>query len=167
MGMSYSIPNINQMAQPEFVRTFGSVFEQTPNIAEQAWHQRPFLDLDHLHRVMVKSVEQMSEAAQLELIRSHPDLGSRLKMAPASVQEQTSVGLDRLSSSEYEQFQSLNTSYQTKFGFPFVMAVKGQTKETILAAFTERLKNTLVSEQQQALSEIAKIASLRLQALID
>jgi 2-oxo-4-hydroxy-4-carboxy-5-ureidoimidazoline decarboxylase len=164
--MGYSITEINQITQSEFVNILGSVFEDTSSIAEQAWHQQPFADVTHLHQTMVNIVEQMPEAAQLDLIRAHPDLGSRVQMAPASVQEQTSVGLDRLSPSEYEQFQKLNTTYQAKFGFPFIMAVTGQTKDAILAAFAERLHNAPIYEQQQALLEIGKIARFRLDALL-
>ncbi|NEQ48597.1 MAG: 2-oxo-4-hydroxy-4-carboxy-5-ureidoimidazoline decarboxylase [Leptolyngbya sp. SIO3F4] len=164
--MVCSITDLNQMTQAEFVTALGSVFEDTPGIAKEAWHQRPFLNVDHLRKQMVTLVAQMPEAAQLELIRAHPDLGSRVQMAPASVQEQTSVGLDCLSPSEYKQFQILNETYKKKFNFPFVMAVKGQTKEAILTKFAERLQNTLTNEQQQALIEIGKIAGFRLNDLI-
>lgn len=165
--MAYSLHEINHMTQTEFVSVFGSVFENTPSIAERSWQQRPFEDINHLHRTMASMVKQMSETAQLDLIRSHPDLGSRAKMAPASVHEQASVGLNYLNVEEYDQFQTLNKRYHTKFGFPFIIAVKGQTKDTILATFINRLKNTPAIEQQQALIEINKIAYLRLAALIN
>ncbi|MEM7064173.1 MAG: 2-oxo-4-hydroxy-4-carboxy-5-ureidoimidazoline decarboxylase [Cyanobacteria bacterium P01_B01_bin.77] len=165
--MAHTITELNQMTQAEFVMTLGDVFEHTPSIAEQAWHQRPFTDIANLHQTMGTLVEQMPATAQLALIRAHPDLGSRVHMAAASVQEQTSVGLNRLSSSEYEQFQTLNTTYQTKFGFPFIMAIRGQTKDEILAAFTQRLQNTPASERQRALLEIQKIARFRLDDLCD
>ncbi len=163
--MAYTITEINQMTQAEFVAALGSVFEDTPSIAEQTWHQRPFVDLPHLHQTMVNIVEQMPEEAQLELIQAHPDLGSSVQMASDSVQEQASVGLDQLSPSEYGQWQQLNTAYRGKFGFPFIMAVTGQTKETILAAFATRVHHTPVVEQQQALLEIGKIAHFRLDKL--
>ncbi|MBE9070174.1 2-oxo-4-hydroxy-4-carboxy-5-ureidoimidazoline decarboxylase [Leptolyngbya cf. ectocarpi LEGE 11479] len=165
--MAHTITELNQMTQADFVTTLGDVFEHTPRIAAQAWHQRPFTDVANLHQTMVALVEQMSETAQLDLIRAHPDLGSRVHMAAASVQEQTNVGLNRLKPSEYEQFQTLNTAYQTKFGFPFIMAIKGQTKDEILAAFTQRLQNTPASEHQRALLEIQKIARFRLDDLCD
>ena len=165
--MGYRITQINQMSQAEFVAAFGSVFEDTPSIAEQSWYQRPFLDVADLHQAMVTLVEQMSEESQLDLIQAHPDLGSRVHMAPASVQEQTSIGLNRLSPTEYEQFKTLNTTYQTKFGFPFITAVRNQTKETILGEFTQRLQNTLANEQKRALLEIGKIARFRLDDLLD
>lgn len=164
--MRYTITQVNQMTQAEFVAIFGAIVEDTPSIAEQTWHQRPFLDLASLHQTMIILVEQMSKENQLELICAHPDLGSRVTMAPASMQEQTCVGLDRLSPEDYDQFQTLNAAYQTKFGFPFIMAIKGSNKETILAAFTKRLQNNPTIERQRALLEIGKIAQFRLEALI-
>ena len=84
--MGYRITQMNQMSQAEFVAAFGSVFEDTPSLAEQTWHHCPFTDLAHLHQTMVTLVDQLSPDAQLVLIRAHPDLGSRVHMAPASVQ---------------------------------------------------------------------------------
>ncbi len=87
-------------------------------------------------------------------------------MAPDSVQEQASVGLDRLSPEEFAQLQSLNQAYQTKFGFPFIIAVKHHTKASILQAFEQRLQHDQATEQTTALDEIAEIARLRLVSLI-
>ena len=109
----------------------------------------------------------MSLAEQLTLIQAHPDLGSRVKMAAASVQEQAGAGLSQLAPEEYKHFQALNIAYRKKFGFPFVMAVKDQTKASILQAFRTRLENHKDPEIQQALSEIAQIARFRLNDLID
>ncbi|NJN22814.1 MAG: 2-oxo-4-hydroxy-4-carboxy-5-ureidoimidazoline decarboxylase [Leptolyngbya sp. RL_3_1] len=150
------------MDQATFVAVLGPVFEDTPQIAQQAWGDRPFPSIAVLHAQMVAVVMAMTAAEQLALIRAHPDLGSRLQMAPASVAEQAGAGLSQLSAAEYERFQQLNTAYQQKFGFPFVMAVKGQTKATILAAFEARLSPSPEAERHQALVEIAQIARWRL-----
>ena len=160
------LTQLNQMSQAEFTNTLGEIWEETPQIAEQAWHNKPFKDLNALYQAMVAVVNSMSLAEQLALIKAHPDLGSKTKMADASVQEQAGVGLDRLSESEYQQFQSLNQAYKDKFDFPFIVAVKYHTKETILEEFKTRLKNTQEQEKQQALTEISKIAQLRLNSLI-
>ena len=69
----------------------------------------------------------MNNKEQLALIKAHPDLGSKAKMAETSVQEQAGVGLDRLSEAEYQRFQSLNQAYKDKFDFPFIVAVKYHT----------------------------------------
>ena len=161
----YAIAQLNQMSQQEFAAVLGEVWEETPEIARQAWHNKPFADLTALYEAMVAVVNNMSDKEQLALIQAHPDLGSKAKMADASVQEQAGVGLDRLSSQEYELFQSFNQRYKDKFGFPFIIAVKYHTKDSILEAYETRLKNTREQEKQQALAEISKIARLRLESL--
>lgn len=88
-------------------------------------------------------------------------------MAEASVKEQAGVGLDRLSSEEYESFQLLNQAYKNKFGFPFIVAVKNHTKTSILAAFEQRLANPEDVEVAQAIAEIVQIAKFRLLALVE
>jgi 2-oxo-4-hydroxy-4-carboxy-5-ureidoimidazoline decarboxylase len=107
---------------------------------------------------MVAVVKALNRDEQLTLICAHPGLGSKAKMAEASIQEQASVGLDQLSLTEYEHFHSLNQAYKDKFGFPFIIAVKNQTKASILEAFEQRLHNTLEMELKLAIAEIAQIA---------
>jgi 2-oxo-4-hydroxy-4-carboxy-5-ureidoimidazoline decarboxylase len=164
--MPYSISQLNQMSQQPFVEALGAVFEDTPAIAQQAWEKRPFEDISELHQAMVDVVTAMNRAAQLTLIRAHPDLGSKAKMADASVQEQAGVGLDRLTPLEFERFQTLNQTYKDKFGFPFIIAVKNHTKTSILEAFDRRLQNDIDTEIKQALTEISRIAQFRLFDLI-
>ena len=164
--MAYTIFELNQMSQLVFVDTFGSVFEHTPAIASQAWTQRPFVDVNDLHQKMVAVVNNMSPDQQLQLILAHPDLGSKVKMAAASLKEQASVGLDRLSPEEYERFKWLNQSYKDKFGFPFIVAVKNHTKTSILETFERRLHNSPDVEKQQAIAAIAQIAKFRLMDLV-
>ena len=122
-----AIAQLNQMSQAEFTAALGEIWEETPQIAEKAWHDKPFKDLDSLHQAMVAVVDSMSESEQMALIKAHPDLGSKAKMADASVEEQAGVGLDRLSESEYQRFHSLNQAYKDKFSFPFIIAVKNHT----------------------------------------
>lgn len=164
--VQYKISELNQLNQSTFVQVLGEIFEQTPAIAAQAWEQRPFADVTALHQTMVDIVRAMNLAEQLTLIRAHPDLGSRAKMAEASVQEQAGVGLDRLSATEYEQFLTLNQAYKDKFEFPFIIAVRNQTKSSILQAFEQRLNHSTEVEIQQALTEIAQIAKFRLLDLV-
>lgn len=166
MNNQYTIAQLNQMSQEEFTNTLGGIWEETPEIAKQAWHSKPFTDIESLYQSMVAIVNQMSDTEQLNLIKAHPDLGAKTKMAEASVQEQAGVGLDRLSKVEYERFQSLNQAYKDKFNFPFIVAVKYHTKESVLQAFETRLKNNQSQEKQTALAEISKIARLRLESEI-
>ena len=167
MDRKTAIAQLNQISQEEFTEALAEIWEETPEIAKRTWHNKPFEDIEDLHQAMVAVVDSMSEAEQVTLIKAHPDLGSKAKMADASVQEQAGVGLDRLSESEYQRFHSLNQAYKDKFSFPFIIAVKNHTLESILEAFSKRLENDRQQEQQQALTEIKKIARLRLETLIN
>jgi 2-oxo-4-hydroxy-4-carboxy-5-ureidoimidazoline decarboxylase len=164
--MAHTLSALNQMDQAAFTAALGAAFEETPAIAAQAWHHRPFDSLKALHQCMADIVQALPLADQLALLRAHPDLGSRVQMADASVQEQASVGLDQLTPEDYERFLSLNQRYREKFGFPFIMAVAGQTQAAILSAFAQRLENPESTEIQQALQEVSKIAGFRLQTWV-
>jgi 2-oxo-4-hydroxy-4-carboxy-5-ureidoimidazoline decarboxylase len=160
--MPYSLAELNQMSQTAFVDAVGAVCEHTPAIAAQAWMHRPFQTVADLHEAIVAIINQLSPEAQLALIRAHPDLGSKAKMADASVQEQASAGLSQLTPEEYQRLQDLNQTYTAKFGFPFIIAVRNQDKAAILAAFDRRLQHSVEQERQQALIEIGQIAKFRL-----
>jgi 2-oxo-4-hydroxy-4-carboxy-5-ureidoimidazoline decarboxylase len=164
--MPYTLTDLNQMDSDAFVTALGAVFEDTPEIARQTWNLRPFGSLTDLHQKMVEVVSEMSSEQKLKLIQAHPDLGSRAKMAEASVKEQAGVGLDRLTAEEYDRFHSLNQAYKAKFGFPFIIAVKNHTKTSILEAFQRRLDHSITTEMEQAITEITQIAYFRLLDLI-
>lgn len=160
--MSYFLADLNQMDQTEFTQALGDLFEQTPLIVSQTWPRRPFADLEDLHQALVKTLMSLSVDQQLDLIRAHPDLGTKAKMADASVQEQASVGLNALSPEDYDRFSQLNQAYRERFAFPFIIAVRHHTQATILAAFEQRLQHTQAIERQTALEQIAEIVRLRL-----
>jgi 2-oxo-4-hydroxy-4-carboxy-5-ureidoimidazoline decarboxylase len=164
--MPYSIAQVNQMDEAEFVDLFGPVFEHTPAIARQVWQQRPFDNVMALYQRMEAIVFLMNLDEQLALIRAHPDLGGRVAMADASVKEQLGAGLDRLTPDECDRLQLLNQRYKERFGFPFIVAVKNHTKGSILDAFERRLTNPIDLEMAQALTEIVQIAKFRLHALV-
>ena len=164
---SYSISEINQMDKAEFVQSFGSIFEETPRVAEQAWAAMPFQDVADLHQKMVTVVEKgMTNAEKLTLIQSHPELGANRKMAAASVQEQAGAGFNQTMTEVQKQIQQQNAVYQKKFGFPFIMAVRGQTLDSIAAAQKDRIAQSKEDEVARSLSEIYKIARFRLDNLI-
>ena len=165
--MSMNLSQLNRMERDEFVELLGEIFENTPAIAEQAWEHRPFADGEALYQCMAEIVNKMTVDEQVMLMRSHPDLGSKVRMAEASVKEQSGVGLDQLTPEEYQQFQELNRAYQERFGFPFIVAVKTHTKASILEAFRTRLGNSLGVERSQALTEIGQIARFRLDEILD
>ncbi len=164
--MPYSLVELNQLSQEEFTQALGAIFEHTPAIARSTWDDRPFASTADLYTKMVTAVSAMTEAEKLALIQAHPDLGSKAKMAEASVSEQAGAGLDRLSVEEFDRFQSLNQSYREKFSFPFIVAVKKHTKNSILEAFKQRLDNSIETEMQQAVAEICEIARFRLESTI-
>jgi 2-oxo-4-hydroxy-4-carboxy-5-ureidoimidazoline decarboxylase len=154
------------MPEAEFVAAIGPAFEATPAIAAQVWPQRPFASVAELHQKMVVIARSMAPAEQLALINAHPDLGTRVAMAPASVAEQSGAGLTQLTTAEYGEFQTLNQRYRDTFGFPFILAVSGHTKASILENFRQRLHHSPAVERATALAEIEKIAGFRLNAWI-
>lgn len=157
------------MTRPEFVKRFGGVYEHSPWIAETVYdgRLRPAHDgVKALHVAMIEAVETAPRERQLELLGAHPDLADRLavrgELTPASTREQASARLDACTPAEFDRFQELNAAYQAKFGFPFIMAVRGKTRAEILAAFERRIHDEPDVEFRTALDEVHKIALLRL-----
>ena len=171
MPQKLSIEEVNRMDREEFVAGFGAVFERSPWVAEGAWEERPFDDLDGLHAALVAVVHGAPEDRRVALIRAHPDLAGKAALAgeltDESANEQASAGLDRLSPGEYEEFHRLNAAYREKFGLPYVVCVRDNTKETIFAGAEKRLANTRGEEIEAALGEIARISRLRLEDLVE
>ncbi len=165
-----TLPGVNRMSLPDFRQALGGVFEHSPWIAERAWAARPFGSLEALHAAMVRVVRDTSREEQLALLRAHPDLAGRAARAgnvsAASLTEQSSAGLDRLTDEEYTRFGRLNASYREKFGFPFIIAVRTHDKAAVLAAFERRLGNTVAEEIEAALAEVFAITRFRLNALV-
>ena len=165
-----SIEAVNGMSQVRFAQALGSVFENSPWVAERAWDRRPFDSVDELHDVMMAVVAGAPAKELIAFLGAHPDLAGKAARAGAmtaeSVGEQASAGLDQLSDEEYARFGRLNAAYRETFGFPFIIAVKNHTKESILAAFEERVAHTRDEEIECALGEIGAISRLRLDALM-
>ncbi|HEV2571082.1 MAG TPA: allantoinase PuuE [Beijerinckiaceae bacterium] len=159
----------SRMALPLFLELYGDIFEHTPQIAERA-HRAGLTSSEDtaggLHAALVKAMRAMDNGEKLKLIRAHPDLAGRLAVAKQltadSTKEQSSAGLDRLTPDELKRFTEINDAYRSKFGFPFIMAVKGASKEQILAGFEQRIGNSVEAETETALSQIERIAALRL-----
>lgn len=154
----------------DFISRYGGVYEHSPWVAEQAAAVAAGIDdPKRIAEIMADCVDNADVDRQLELIRAHPDLASRARIAgeltAASTAEQASAGLDRCSKVEYERFEALNDAYKEKFGFPFVMAVRDSSCKEILEVFSRRLKNDYDVEFETALAEIHTIARLRLQAM--
>ena len=161
-----TIAQINSFSREEFVARLGRVYEDSPWVAERAWGLRPFVSLEQLRLAMSRQVEDATVAEQMELLRAHPDLGAQARMSDASVGEQSSAGLDRLTREEHDTFVTLNREYRSKFGFPFVYAVKGSNKHDIIEAMRRRLQSTTEAELIEALAQVDRIASFRLEDMI-
>ncbi|WP_312095752.1 2-oxo-4-hydroxy-4-carboxy-5-ureidoimidazoline decarboxylase [Niallia sp.] len=162
----YSIEEINAMNRQEFIGKIGWVFEHSPWIANKTWDYRPFPSLHVLYQLMVQAVTEAPLGDQLDLIRAHPDLGGKLKMTDSSVKEQKGAGLDKLTEEEYYEFAALNKAYAEKFGFPFILAVKGHTKDSIYKAMKGRITQTQEQEFQTALTQIFAISKFRLDEIV-
>ena len=161
-----TLQEVNALDQESFVATLGSLFEGSPWIVRQTWYARPFASLTELHQALTAVMYSAPIEQQIALIHAHPDLVGRAALAgtltPESTSEQASVGLNRLSPKEIATFTQLNQTYRDRFGFPFVICVRENKKETILAGFAARLPHSRSREIETALDEIAKICWYRL-----
>lgn len=155
----------SELGEAEFLARFGPVYEASPWVAQGVWPAVPAGALDDrsaLAQAMAAVVDAAPREQRLALIRAHPELASRAKMADASVREQSGAGLDQCSADEFAAFQRLNAAYNARFGFPFIFAVKGATRRDILEAFEARLGNDPDAEFATAIAQIHRIAGFRL-----
>ncbi|MFD1328908.1 2-oxo-4-hydroxy-4-carboxy-5-ureidoimidazoline decarboxylase [Mycoplana ramosa] len=158
-------------AREDFITRFGGVFEHSPWIAERAFDAGTVIEpltASGVHRTLTAQFRAATPEEQLGVLRAHPDLAGKLAIAGEltedSRKEQAGAGLDRLSTEEHARFTALNTAYVEKFGFPFIIAVKGLTKDDILAAFEMRIGNSREQEFETAKAQVERIARLRLEA---
>ena len=161
-----TLDQLNAADKAGFVAALGDIFEHSPWVAEAAAAARPFPTLVALLAAMEEAVRKAGAARQTDLIKAHPDLAGKAaragKITADSIAEQTSAGLDRLSEEEFATFHSLNDAYRDKFGIPFIVCVRRHTKGSILRQFEQRLTNDANAERAAALTEIIRIAALRL-----
>jgi OHCU decarboxylase len=157
------------MTQDEFVKAFGGVFEHSPWIAERAFSSELGSAHDSaggLHNALARVFRSATGDERLKVLKAHPDLAGKLAAAKQltleSTHEQASAGLDALTDDERQRFMTLNHAYTDKFGFPFIIAVRGLTKWDILAAFETRIQNERAVEFAMACKQVERIAMLRL-----
>jgi 2-oxo-4-hydroxy-4-carboxy-5-ureidoimidazoline decarboxylase len=164
------LAELNACSHADFVAALANVFEYSPWIAEQAASARPFAGVGPLFDAMKAAVDRAPTELRLALIKAHPDLANKTQRAAGltaeSNAEQNSVGLDRLSDAEYEAFERVNNAYRSKFGFPYIVCVRRQTKDSILRDFERRLPNDAATEMQSSVEQICRIAALRLDQLV-
>ena len=160
---------VRDLPRAAFVDHFGGVFEHSPWVAQAAFDAGLDASCDTasgLHALMSRAMMAGDDVQKLALIMAHPDLAGRLALAgrltAESTREQASAGLDQLTDEERARFTELNDAYKARFGFPFIMAVKGRSKGEIMEAFERRIAHDSTREFATALDEISRIARLRL-----
>ncbi len=171
MTGSVSLATLNTADDRAFVAALGDIYEHAPWIAQAVLDKRPFVSLSDLHAAMMAAVRAESSERRLQLIRGHPDLAGKAAragtMTDASKAEQSSAGLDRLPEDEFTRFHRLNDAYRQKFGIPFIICVRRHGRASILRNLERRLQNSPAAEQEAALTEIFRIAALRLDQRVD
>lgn len=162
-------PRPSTLDRDAFVSRFGDIYEHSPWVAELAWDAGLGAEQDTpdgLADAMGRVLDSAPAERQLEVIRAHPDLAGKAaksgELTDDSTKEQAGAGLDQCSEEEYERFHRYNEAYKERFGFPFVMAVKGSDRHKILAAFETRLNHSPDEERRTAIEQINRIARLRL-----
>ncbi len=170
MPQQISLDQLNALSEEEFQATIGPVFEKSAWVAEAVSKKRPFENLNGLLHAMIAEVEHGGPDVLLKLIQSHPDLGARIHERDAlteeSQDEQNQAGLFGMTRDEEDQFVTLNQTYSAKFGFPFIICARMNTKESILDQFRLRLDRERGTEVAEAWAQIQKIAALRLNDII-
>ena len=161
------INKINKLSKSEFIKVFANIFENSRWIAEELYIQKPFDNFEELSSKILNIFETTTRDKQLKILNAHPDLANKTKISlltPDSLKEQTSAGLDQCTKEEFSEFKKLNDTYK-KFGFPFILAVKGKTKIEILNIFRKRISSGPEIEFNEAVKQVKQIASLRLKEL--
>jgi beta-ureidopropionase / N-carbamoyl-L-amino-acid hydrolase len=165
-----ALERLNSVSAQDFVTALASIFEHSPWVPERVAASRPFASGIALHKALCATVLEAGEALQLALIRSHPELAGRAalkgEVTSASTSEQRGAGLSALTQSQLTRLQSLNAQYTERFGFPFVLAVKGHTPDSVIATLAERVTHDAPTELSVALREICRIAYFRLVDLV-
>ena len=169
--MPLTLEQLNAASPAEALALLDGLYEHSPWIAEEALAQRPFRSLAHLKHALAQVVRTAELDAQLALIRAHPELAGKAMVAKSltaeSTNEQSKAGLTECTPEEFERIQQLNAAYNERFGFPFILAVRGPrgtglSKQEIIDTFARRLDNHPEFELAEALRNIHRIAEIRL-----
>jgi OHCU decarboxylase len=162
-----SIDKINQLTKNDFIDIFGNVFEKTYWIADKTFNLKPYKNFNELLSTFFKVYENISKEDLLKIFNAHPELAVEKKLTNDSRKEQGNASLNQCSDQEFIEFKKLNVNYKKKFGFPFIVAVKGKKKEEILENFRQRFTNDTKKEFDEAKKQVKKIATFRLEEIIN
>ena len=158
--------NINLLKKKEFLSIFGNIFEKSDWIADEVFNLKPFKDSNDLVIKMMNIYENSNNEKIIKIFNLHPELAIEKNLTSFSSKEQTGAKLNDCSKEEFEEFEKLNTDYKKKYGFPFIIAVKGKNKNEILNNFRQRIQNDFEIEFNEAKYQVKKIASLRLEGIL-
>jgi 2-oxo-4-hydroxy-4-carboxy-5-ureidoimidazoline decarboxylase len=168
--MRYTLAQLHAMSEEAFVAALSGIFEQSPWVARQTAARRPYPSVDALYRAMVDVVARAGEAAQLALIHAHPELAGKVavrgELTAESTREQGGAGLLQCTQEEFDKLQRLNRAHHEKFGFPFILAVRGYDRSEIIAKFEARVNNSRDDEFRASLAQIYRIARFRIDDLV-
>lgn len=169
-SLPHDLAALNAMDRDAFVAVLGPAFENAPWVAASAWSARPFASVAALHAAMLDVVRGAPEAQKLTFLCGHPELAGREAqagtMTSESVGEQKSAGLNALSRAEIDEMQRLNRAYRERHGFPFIIAVRANTKQQIFDAMLTRIAQDTKVERDAALEQIGLITRGRIDALV-
>ena len=154
--------DINLLTEKEFLSIFGSIFEKSQWIAENVFKLKPFSSPNDLKDKMINIFNNSSYEKIIEIFKFHPKLAIEKKLSLFSSKEQKNAKLNICTEQELAEFRNLNENYEKKFGFPFIIAVKGKDKIEILNSFRQRINNDVEFEFKEAKSQVKKIALFRL-----
>jgi len=157
--------DLNNLNRDKFVSMFGVIFEKTHWIAEKLFDHKPFKNKEDLINKMFRIYESTQKSEVLVILKSHPKLAIEKNLTKYSSEEQSHANLKNCTEEEYNEFKRLNNEYEKKFGFPFIIAVKGKNKIEILNNFRQRINNDIEVEFSEAKSQVRKIAQFRLDEL--
>ncbi len=161
-----TIDAVNAMTVDEFTASFGAVLEDSPHLAEAAAARRPFADTGAMAAAFADVVLSLREDEAVVLLGAHPELGAKRPMAAASVAEQASAGLPGAEADLQARLAAGNAAYRERFGFPFILAVRGRTPAEIVAVLEQRVGNDRTTELDTALVQVCAIARLRIDQLV-
>ncbi len=167
MGSPLTVAQVRALDRAEFVAAFGGVFEDSPALAASVWEHGPYADRQALMDAFRQAAADLGPDEALGLLRAHPQLGSTAPMGRPSTAEQRSVGLDRIDHELRERLALDNARYLERFGFPFIIAVRGRTLDEIVDELARRLTNDPAAERATAFAQVQEIARLRLDQLVE
>ena len=153
--------DINLLTKKEFLSIFGIIFEKSEWIADETFNLRPFKNSEDLINKMINIYENIPREKIIDIFNLHPKLAIEKKLTSFSSKEQDGAKLNICTNEELEEFKNLNMDYEKKFGFPFIIAVKGKNKNEILINFRKRIKNNFQEEFNEAKIQVKKIALFR------